>query len=211
MLWIFWIIWKIKLGGVDPGHGDVEVEDGAVFHFGGRFDLVAVEPVGGETHDLFVHAVLHLEEGDCLGVVFHDAFHERLAEARFQGCETLDGGRQLAVVAGENDARHSADGDPAGSFECLSRLVNEERTEFLTFEQAVGRAHEGTGDDAGLAEELGVDADLQFGGAFFEAFQFLVKTVAATFAMGAEIADSFPDAPEEGVVGMCLEATLVGK
>ena len=211
MLWIVWIIRKIKLGGVDPGHGDVEVEDGAVFHFGSRFDLVAVEPVGGETHDLFVHAVLHLEEGDCFGMVFYDAFHERLAETRFQGCETLDGGWELAMVAGEDDARHPSDGNPAGCFECLSRLVNEERTEFLTFEQAVGRAHEGTGDDAGLAEELGVDADLQFGGAFFEAFEFLVIAVAATLAMTPEVPDGFPDRPEEGVVWVSLEASLIGE
>ena len=94
----------MESAGVDPGHGDVEVEDGAVFHFGGRFDLVAIEPVGGEAHDLVVHAVLHFEEGDCLGVVFYDAFHECLAEASLHGCETLDGGGQLAVVAGEDDA-----------------------------------------------------------------------------------------------------------
>ena len=58
--WKLRIFWKIKLGGVDPRHGDVEVEDAAVFHLGGTFYLIAIEPVGRETHDFLVHAVLHL-------------------------------------------------------------------------------------------------------------------------------------------------------
>ena len=73
----------LKLGSVNPSHGNVEVEDGAVFDFGGRFDLIAVEPVGGEAHDFLVHAVLHLQEGDGFGMVFHDAFHEGFAETCF--------------------------------------------------------------------------------------------------------------------------------
>ena len=144
-------------------------------------------------------------------MVFHDAFHERLAEACFEGCETLDGGGQLAVVAGEDDAGHPTDGDPAGRFEGLCRLVDEEGAEFLAFEQAVGRTHEGTGDDTGLAEELGIDADLQFGGPFFEAFEFLVVAVAAPFTVGAEVANGLADAPKEGIVGVCLKAPLVGE
>ena len=58
---------------------------------------------------------------------------------------------------------------------------------------------------------MGVDTDLQFGGPFFEAFQFLVVAVAAPFAVGAEVANGLADGPEEGVVGVCLKAPLVGE
>ena len=58
---------------------------------------------------------------------------------------------------------------------------------------------------------MGIDADLEFGGPFFETFEFLVVAVAAPFAVGAEVADGLADAPEEGVVGVCLKAPLVGE
>ena len=83
--------------------------------------------------------------------------------------------------------------------------------ELLTFEQSVAAAYERAGYDAGLAEELGIDADLQFGGAFLEAFQFLVEPFISPFPVGAEVADGLADAPQEGIVGMRLEAPLVGE
>ena len=58
---------------------------------------------------------------------------------------------------------------------------------------------------------MGIDTDLQFGGTFFEAFQFLVVAVAAPFAVGAEVANGLADGPEEGVVGVCLKAPLVSE
>ena len=144
-------------------------------------------------------------------MVFYDTLHQRLAEACLQGSETLHGGWQLTMVAGENHSRHATDGNPTGCFKGLGCLVDEKGAEFLTFEQTVGRAHKGTRDDAGLAEELGIDADLQFCGTFFQTFEFLMVAVAATLPIAPEIPDSFPDAPEEGVVGMGLEATFVGE
>ena len=67
-------------------------------------DLAVVEPVGGEFHDGIVHAVLHFEQGDGVGLILHDAFHERLAESLFHGLVALDGGWKLLVVAGKDDA-----------------------------------------------------------------------------------------------------------
>ena len=92
-----------ELRGIDPGHGDVEVEDAAEFHFGGTLHLIAIEPVAGETHDLLVHAVLQLQQGDRFGVVLHDALHQRFAEAGLEGCKAFDGRRQLTMVAGKDN------------------------------------------------------------------------------------------------------------
>ena len=64
------------------------------------------------------------------------------------------------MVTREDNSRDAADGYPAGSLQGLSRLVDEERAELLSFEQAIGRAHQRTGDDTSLAEELGIDAHL---------------------------------------------------
>ena len=58
---------------------------------------------------------------------------------------------------------------------------------------------------------MGIDADLQFGGAFLEAFQFLVEPLISPFTVTPEVADGLADRPEEGVVGMRLETTLVSE
>ena len=115
------------------------------------------------------------------------------------------------MIASEDDSRHPTDGYPTGGLESLGSLIDEEGAEFLAFEEAVGRTYEGTGDDTGLTEELGIDADLQFGGTFFEAFEFLVVIIATPFAVGTEIADGLSDAPEKSVVGVGLEASFVGE
>ena len=46
------------LGGVDPGEGGVEGRDEAVGHLWGGSEVVVIEPVGGELHDVLVHAIL---------------------------------------------------------------------------------------------------------------------------------------------------------
>ena len=81
----------------------------------------------------------------------------------------------------------------------------------LPFQQAVGRAHERAGDDARLAEEFGVDAYLQFGGTALQAVHLLVPVLGATLAVLSQVANGFTDAPEQFVVGMGLEAALVGE
>ena len=111
-----------------------------------------IEPVGGETHDILIHTVLDLEQGDRLGMMVDDALHERLVESALHGCETLDGGRQLAVVARQNHTRGPADRNPAGRLKRLSRLVDEECTELHAVEQTVGTAHQRAGDDMRLAK-----------------------------------------------------------
>ena len=69
------------------------------------------------------------------------------------------------MVAGEDDARHPADGYPAGRFQGLGGLVDEQGAELLAVEQPVGGAYEGAGDDAGAVHQFLVDAQLNLRGA----------------------------------------------
>ena len=144
-------------------------------------------------------------------MVLDDALHERLAQSCLQGGEALHGGWQLAVVAGKDDAAHAPHGNPAGGFESLGGFVDKQGAELLAFQQSVGRAYEGTGDDTGFAEELGIDAHLEFGGALLQSFQFLVVALVTPFAVAPDIPDGLADAPEQLVVGVCFEASLVGE
>ena len=72
-------------------------------------------------------------------------------------------------------------------------------------------SHQRAGDDASLAKELGVDANLQFRGTVLQTFQFLVVFLVAPLAMGTQVADSLADGPQQFVVGVALEAPLVGE
>ena len=115
------------------------------------------------------------------------------------------------MVAGQDDALTAAYGNPAGSLQGLCRLVDENRTELLAVEQAVGRTYQGAGNDAGLAEELRVNAYLQFVGTVFQALHLLVVLLVATLTVGTQFADGLADGPQQFVVRMTLEAPLVGE
>ena len=159
------------LGGVDPGERGVEWRDEAVGHLGRGFEAAVVEPLGGEVHDVAVHAVLGGEECDAVGFGVRYFLHEGLVEASAGGLGAFDGGWQLAVVAAEDDAVGFEYGCPAGGFEGLGGFVDEEGGEAAVFEDVVGTAYEGAGDDACLVEEVALDADFQFGGAGAELCQ----------------------------------------
>ena len=93
------------------------------------------------------------------------------------------------MVAGKDDAAHATDGNPAGGFECLGGLVDEECAELHAFEQSVAAPHECGGDDASLAKELLVDAYLECRGTVFQPFQLLVVVVVAPLVVLAQFAD----------------------
>ena len=109
--------------GLPPLYGNVVVQYATVFHRRRTLHLSVVEPVAGEPHNLFVHAILYLQQAHLVGMVLHDALHERLAQTGFQGGNALHRGRQLTMVARQYHARHLADGNPAGRFERLRRLI----------------------------------------------------------------------------------------
>ena len=157
-----------------------------------------------------MHAVLHAQQRHHLGTLAGYALHERAAQSLSQCLVALHRGRQLAVVAGQYDAACAAYGYPAGSLQGLCCLVDEEGSELLPVEQSVGAAHQRAGYDMGLLEQLLLYADLQLGGAALQPVHLLVPAVAALLA-GTQLADGLADGPQLGIVGMGLEAPLVGE
>lgn len=75
------------------------------------------------------------------------------------------------MVTGKDDTAGSTDGNPTGSLQCLCRLVDEQSTEFLSIQQAVGCSNQCTGNDTCLTEEFVVDAYLQFCSPSFQTLQ----------------------------------------
>ena len=116
------------------------------------------------------------------------------------------------MVASQHHTADTADGNPAGSLQGLCRLVDKDGAELLAVQQAVGTSHEGAGNDAGFAEELGIDTYLQFVGAVFQAIHLLVVSLPPSLPRGApQLTDGFADGPQQFVVGVGLEAALVGE
>ena len=115
------------------------------------------------------------------------------------------------MVAGEDDAAGTADGNPAGRFEGLGGLVDEHGAEFVAVEQFVASAHEGGGDDAHLAEDVGIDAHLEFNGQFLEAVEPLVEAFAALAPFAPHLAHGASHLPQLGIVGMVGKAVLIGE
>ena len=114
------------------------------------------------------------------------------------------------MVAGEDDAGGAADGNPASGLEGLGGLVDEEGAELHSFKQSRAGADEGAGDDAGLSEDVAADADGEFGLAALQSLQFLVAGCAAAL-VGPHLADGLAYGPELRIVGMGLEAPLIGE
>ena len=115
------------------------------------------------------------------------------------------------MVACKDHTRYPSDRYPTSGLQCLGGLVDKQCAELLSVEQPTAAAYECTGDDSGFVEELGIDTELQFGGTFLQAFQFLVVFIIPSFPMGPQVADGLTDSPQLVVVGMSLETTFVCK
>ena len=87
------------------------------------------------------------------------------------------------MVACEDHTRYPSDRYPTSGLQCLGGLVDKQCTELLSVEQPTAAAYECTGDDSGFVEELGIDTELQFGGTFLQAFQFLVVFIIPALPM----------------------------
>ena len=157
----------------------VVIQYAAVFDLWCTLHLAPVEPVAGESHDFIVHAVLDFQQGYYLGLVFGDALHQGLAQSGSQGCNTLYGRRQLAMVACQNHPAGSFHRNPAGGFQGLGCLVDKQGAELHAFQQPVGRTHQGAGDDTCLAEEFAIDADFYLGGTALQPIHLLMIVLAA--------------------------------
>ena len=162
-------------------------------------------------HDLVVHAILHPQQRHHLGFVLYDTLHERLVQSGTLGSHALHRGRQLTIIASQDDARHLADGYPAGGLKGLGCLVDEECPELHPLQQTVGTAHQRTGHDTCLAKQLGVDAYLYLGSTALQTVHLLMEAAVATMAFLPHLANGLSDGPQLRIVGMRLEAPLVGE
>ena len=209
------LLFEVEARGVYPVDGCVEVEDAAVADRGVGLEHAVVEAAGGELHDGFVHAVLHPEEADGLGLGLRQALHEGAFQSAAGGFGALDGGGQLLVVAGQDDAVGAADGYPAGGLEGLGGLVDEEGAEAPSVQQAVVGAYEGGGDDVRRVEEVGVYLHLEGGGAVAQAAEAVAQGLASGIVRAAGAAlegtELAADGPELRVGGVRLEAAFVGE
>lgn len=57
------------------------------------------------------------------------------------------------MVSRKDDTVGAAYGNPTSGFERLRSLIDEQRGEFLTLKQTIGRTHQGAGDDTRLTEK----------------------------------------------------------
>ena len=156
-------------GGVVPDDGRIPLEDAAVADVGRGTERAVVKPAGGEAHDGIVHAILDVEERNDVRFALRDLLHERTVQADAGGFGAFDGRRQLVMVAGEDDAVGTRNGNPAGGFERLRRFIDEEGGEVAVRQHPVGRADEGGGDDPRFVEQLRIDSDFQFRGTLAQA------------------------------------------
>ena len=147
-----------------------------------------------------------------LGPVLGHLLHQRARQSAPRRLDAFDSRRKLAVVARQHHAVGSRHGHPARCFERLGRLVDEKGVEALAREQRVGCAGQRAGHDARRVEKLLTDAQLQFGGAVAQSSDFLVERLAAPAAgCGVQLADGAAYGPKLRIVGVGLEAPLVGE
>ena len=146
-------------------------------HFGSRDNAPSIEPFAREAHNLLVHPVLHRQKSDRLRMVGCEAFHQRLPEPPFQGFVTLYDRGELAMVARKDNSSGSPHRNPGCGFESLSRLIDEERGEFLAVKQAACAPCECGGYDMCVVEKVVVDAYFQLCGSSTQAVHLLMPLV----------------------------------
>ena len=123
---------------------------------------------------------------------------------------TLDGGRQLSVVSGQDDSVGLPDGNPAGCLHSLGRFIDEECTEAAACEQTVGAACQRAGNDACFGEETLVDLIFQFRGAFLETGNLLMTRLVVARGIVIQLAYRAAYAPQLGIRRVGLETSFVG-
>ena len=115
------------------------------------------------------------------------------------------------MVARQDDAVGLLQGNPAGCFQGLRRFVDEERVEMMAREHGVGRARQRGRHHAATIEESVADAYFQFVGPLLEACNLLVEIRWAPFPrLAVELADGAARLPKRRIVGVGLEAALIG-
>ena len=101
---------------------------------------------------------------------------------------TLYRWRQLAVVTCKDNTMCLADSNPAGSFQRLCGLVDEQRAELHACQQKVGRPYQRAGYHFGIIEKRLLDSEFYLACAVFEACNLLVPVLGVSAARGIQLA-----------------------
>ena len=189
------LLMHLLSAGVNPLDGNIQIEYSTILHIGSTLHLTIIEIVGREAHDVFVHAVLRLQQTDSRGFCLYQMLHQCAAQTSLESSNALYRGRQLAVVAGKDDSAHTAHGNPTGSFQCLCCFVDKEAAELSAVQQSMAGSYQSAGNHSCIVEEFLVDAYLQFGGTPFQTFHLLVEFLIAALSVSTQITYGFADGP----------------
>ena len=116
--------------------GQIGVADAGVRH-----QLAAIKLLRAEPHDVRVHAVLHGEHAGRLRLSLNALFKQGFAQAFLGSFFAFHCGRQLVVVARQNNPLALGDGNPASRLHGLGGFVDEDRLKAQVAYVAVACAH----------------------------------------------------------------------
>ena len=108
---------------IHPFYRSVVIQNPTVFYFGSGFQFPLIEPFRREMHDLIIHSVLNLQQGNSFRFVLHNFLHQSLIQSASCSFHTFYGRRELAMVSCQDYPVCFADGDPASGFQCLCGFI----------------------------------------------------------------------------------------
>ena len=162
-------------------------------------------------HNLFIHPILHRQQGHSFRFALHNTLHKSLVEPSLHCRNTLDSRWQLAVVTGEYHSRCPAHRNPTCCLKRLCRLVYEEGAKFHPVEQTVGTAHKSTCYYPRLPEYLCSDTQVEFYLSLLQSFQFLMERSVTPLSIGTQFTYSLTYSPQLGIIRMRLKPPFVCK
>ena len=190
VLKVFSLVWRVY-----PFDGGIPIENAAILHARVAGELATIELMVGKLHDSIAHAVLDGQQTDTGRLVLHNLLHERMVQPALDCFEALDGGRQLAMIASQDDAVGLLNGYPATGFQGLCCLIDEKSTKLASHEQMMCATCQGARDDTCLVEKALVDLVFEFSGSLLQSGNLLVTIVAIALRIIVKLADCSADAP----------------
>ena len=115
------------------------------------------------------------------------------------------------MVTGKDYTMRLADSNPTGSFQSLSRFVDEQRTELHTRQQTIGRPGKGACYHLGIIEKSLVDGEFHLSGTSLETGDFLMHVIAVSATRFVQLTYGATHSPQVLIQGMSLETTFVGE
>lgn len=111
--------------GVYPLYCTIPIQYAAVLHARVAPQLTAIKLMIRELHDGICHPVLHSQQAYGFGLLLHDLLHQGVVQSASHRLGTFYCGRQLTMIAGQNDAVGFLNSYPTGCFHGLGCLVDE--------------------------------------------------------------------------------------